>query len=547
MAKYNPVTGMLVTKYADPGFYTRAWWGKDVPFDVLAGSWDEAKKALGDSKATTFVTALNFPEEWTLESMFDPPFPSKFDPDFGTLVCLWKGRFEIIQTGNYNFTLKSNANGAFMNISGTMVLMNSDGEDVVLENEKMASGFHRVEILWKAPAWNSTTGVLSEAGEISLEYSGPDTDGYSTPLAGVHFPHEMDEPVKKAAKDMVKKGFGITEYRLKEPFLPFADTNSGLPSQSDLLNKGLLSVDVGARVRTLDMANHEEFVAKLKDRTFPTNAVILQARGLIKIETRGLYNFTLESDDGSKLFVDNKVVADTRLDEQGELPHNNSVSGEVYLQHGWHTARIVWFQNSTDNDAGYAGKVFPKGEAAAGAKDADRPRDSQVLRLLYSGPDTGGDSQLVKGFYLKGVASSGSLRGIKMSDGDEEDEGSDFKEKNWASNFDQEWLSANKDKPWKKLDDADLKKEIYDPAAKIISPYVSYDEAANDHQHASIPDELYDHQAYDHEVVDLGGKGIGWKHAEADGSYIYSVMGKPADWSDNWEKTPNSAADYSGR
>ncbi len=29
---------------------------------------------------------------------------------------------------------------------------------------------------------------------------------------------------------------------------------------------------------------------------------------------------------------------------QGELPHNYSESGAVYLQHGWHLARIVWFQ-----------------------------------------------------------------------------------------------------------------------------------------------------------------------------------------------------------
>jgi hypothetical protein len=32
------------------------------------------------------------------------------------------------------------------------------------------------------------------------------------------------------------------------------------------------------------------------------------------------------------------------IDRQGELPHNNSDSQAVFLQHGWHLARVVWFQ-----------------------------------------------------------------------------------------------------------------------------------------------------------------------------------------------------------
>jgi len=409
-----------------------------------------------------------------------------------------------------------------------------------LTDFKLGGGFHHIEVLWRAPDPDK-----NPAAYITLKISGPDTDDTPVILSGVHFPFEMDEAVKKDSKKMVKKGFGVLEYRLKDPFLPFDDTASGLPSLDDFMNASLLTPAVGARLKRLDLANHEEFVAKMKDKKFPKDKAVLLAKGLVKIESSGTYNFTLESDDGAQLYIDNEAITDTRLDEKGELDYNNSASGEVYLQHGWHLARVVWFENFT-NASDH--RVFPTGDAARNADDPDRPRGSQVLRLLYSGPDTGGDPAILNGYYLKGVPAAGSLSGVKMSDGEEENEGGGWKERNWADHFDQEWLSDNKNKPWRKYDDADHKIEIDDPADKIVSPYVKYDEGAKEHEHAEVPDEVYDHPApYDHDVVDIGGKGIKWKHSEADGSYLKTVIGKSVDWSDNWEKTPKSVSDLTGR
>jgi hypothetical protein len=57
----------------------------------------------------------------------------------------------------------------------------------------------------------------------------------------------------------------------------------------------------------------------------------------------------------------------------------------MFLQHGWHVARVAWFANTSANDRGYpepSGTPAPDQIAAArGAKDPARPRDFQVRPL----------------------------------------------------------------------------------------------------------------------------------------------------------------------
>jgi hypothetical protein len=147
--KYNPITGLLKTKYADPGLYTRVWWGKDVSWSDLQGSWPDVKDSLGDPKIRTFIPTVNFPRASTL-SLLGQPFPKPGTNDFNTLVCLWKGRFEIVKEGKYNLTLTTNSDGAYLNISGETVIVNSDGGDATLTDFKLAGGFHPIEILWRS-------------------------------------------------------------------------------------------------------------------------------------------------------------------------------------------------------------------------------------------------------------------------------------------------------------------------------------------------------------------------------------------------------------
>ena len=148
--KYNPTTGLLKTKFADPGLFTRVWWGQDVSWSDLKTSWWSAKDALGDPKIQTYIPNLNFPKASTL-ALLGQPFPKPSTSDFDSLVVLWKGRFEIVNEGLYNITLNASTAGALLNISGETVIINDDGGAETLTSFKLSAGFHPIQVLWKAP------------------------------------------------------------------------------------------------------------------------------------------------------------------------------------------------------------------------------------------------------------------------------------------------------------------------------------------------------------------------------------------------------------
>lgn len=70
--------------------------------------------------------------------------------------------------------------------------------------------------------------------------------------------------------------------------------------------------------------------------------------GAIRIPTSGLYTFYVNSDDGSKLWIDEELV----VDNDG-LHGMNELSGQKYLPAGLHTVRLDFFENT-----GLAGLVL---------------------------------------------------------------------------------------------------------------------------------------------------------------------------------------------
>ncbi len=70
-----------------------------------------------------------------------------------------------------------------------------------------------------------------------------------------------------------------------------------------------------------------------------TNDFAIRFKSYLPIDTAGKYKFHLGSDDGSKLFIDNKLVVDV----DGVHPHQTH-SGEIDLQTGLHELEIVYFQ-----------------------------------------------------------------------------------------------------------------------------------------------------------------------------------------------------------
>jgi len=67
----------------------------------------------------------------------------------------------------------------------------------------------------------------------------------------------------------------------------------------------------------------------------------LDIYGFIKVADAGDYSFYLSSDDGSKLFINNKIV----IDNDG-LHGNKEVEGKVFLESGKHLFKILYFEKS---------------------------------------------------------------------------------------------------------------------------------------------------------------------------------------------------------
>jgi alpha-L-fucosidase len=74
--------------------------------------------------------------------------------------------------------------------------------------------------------------------------------------------------------------------------------------------------------------------------------------GLIKIPTDGVYNFYIASDDGSQLFIDNKILVDND-GVHGIMEKGN----EVPLAKGFHAIKVLFFER----DGGDALQVLWKG------------------------------------------------------------------------------------------------------------------------------------------------------------------------------------------
>ncbi len=75
-------------------------------------------------------------------------------------------------------------------------------------------------------------------------------------------------------------------------------------------------------------------------KTQPENYGII-FEGLIKVPATGVYRFYAESDDGSRLYIDNRLVVDNDL-----LHGMTEASGVVALGAGYHPMRVTYFQKS---------------------------------------------------------------------------------------------------------------------------------------------------------------------------------------------------------
>lgn len=73
---------------------------------------------------------------------------------------------------------------------------------------------------------------------------------------------------------------------------------------------------------------------------FPYNRYQGDFHGHFKVDTPGKYTFTTESDDGSRLIINDEIIVDN-----WGLHGKTKRTGFTSLTTGWHSARVNFFEN----------------------------------------------------------------------------------------------------------------------------------------------------------------------------------------------------------
>jgi hypothetical protein len=76
------------------------------------------------------------------------------------------------------------------------------------------------------------------------------------------------------------------------------------------------------------------------DLTLPKYDFALVFDGFITIAQPGSYIFYTKSNDGSRLYIDGRLVVDNDLEHLLE-----EKSGKIHLNKGWHALRVTYFQS----------------------------------------------------------------------------------------------------------------------------------------------------------------------------------------------------------
>lgn len=86
--------------------------------------------------------------------------------------------------------------------------------------------------------------------------------------------------------------------------------------------------------------NGKIFEFSLDDIEFPSEQFALRLESYIQIDKDGEYEFYITSNDGSKLYINDKLI----VDNDG-LHGPKQLSSSIYLTKGRHYIRVDYFQN----------------------------------------------------------------------------------------------------------------------------------------------------------------------------------------------------------
>eukprot|EP00286_Rhodomonas_abbreviata_P015439 CAMPEP_0181327790 /NCGR_PEP_ID=MMETSP1101-20121128/22308_1 /TAXON_ID=46948 /ORGANISM="Rhodomonas abbreviata, Strain Caron Lab Isolate" /LENGTH=1838 /DNA_ID=CAMNT_0023436511 /DNA_START=117 /DNA_END=5629 /DNA_ORIENTATION=- len=301
--------------------------GGDVttfPPDIKSG--EAEPQSTGTSNTIEFMKNSDF-------SAVVPDFPANH------VAVVWKGFFEIVRDGEYQFSLGSNDGSRLVVDSSAVVDDGGDhGYRTMREKMHLSPGIHEAVVEWFDN---------DKSERIQVQYSGPDTDRRWEHL----------EFVSTSDDDLTENGManGFKSYL----FYNLA-WEGGQPPNLEVLSP------VHERVSyKLNYRNPLDWKVLASD--WPTGPVGVIWNGMFVIRQSGLYTFNVTSSNSSLLRVDaNQVVDDTQMHSL------RSKTGQIQLEEGYHYIDVV---------------LFSVGQGT-------------TMLLSFAGPDTNEESIYLEGLHF---------------------------------------------------------------------------------------------------------------------------------------------------
>ncbi|MBX3096647.1 MAG: alpha-L-fucosidase [Fimbriimonadaceae bacterium] len=256
-----------------------------------------------------------------------------------------KLRLEGMGSDPVNATLLSNGRPLLWTRSDTALEFDLSSIPVDYETPVIAVSFRGMPKIYQAPQLripstefvNSVTVGVSSPEDLQVRYAIGRDPVASSEVASREIVVREAGSVRFATFDGSRRVSEVTtyEFRKVDPWVAVA-----APTES------------GLRVREIegDFDLCPEFSASARTFTLPTFAlewaepkeyVAREYRGRIRVEATEMYAFSLTSDDGSRLWIDGKLV----VDHDG-LHSASAMEGFAPLAAGWHDVRLVWFNKT---------------------------------------------------------------------------------------------------------------------------------------------------------------------------------------------------------
>ena len=221
----------------------------------------------------------------------------------------WTGKLRIPKDGNYNLVLESD-DGSRLFIDGKQVVDNG--------------GIHGME--------DKSGSAELKAGDhdIKVEFFENDVD------AGCKFSWRPPGATKEVvpATALLHPAAAPAQAGLQGEYFDIGETLDDFPTIPANKKPVVKRVD-----KTIDFPSTQE--------AFPGTELVdffyIRWTGNLRVAKEGKHTFFLESDDGSRLFIDGKQIIDN-----SKRHHMTEKSGEVELTAGPHAIKVEYFENEVD-------------------------------------------------------------------------------------------------------------------------------------------------------------------------------------------------------